>query len=92
MTSVAIFWWIWWSKTSRVVFFCNRSSSFFSSVLIVYPIARFAVGTSVVKYDASHGGGFPKSAIREVTLLLALKHENIVDVKEVVIDDEGGMS
>jgi CTD kinase subunit alpha len=32
--------------------------------------------------------GFPITAIREVTLLLALNHPNIVDVREVVVDKQ----
>uniref|UniRef100_A0A6A7FY80 Cyclin-dependent kinase G-2-like isoform X1 n=3 Tax=Hirondellea gigas TaxID=1518452 RepID=A0A6A7FY80_9CRUS len=45
------------------------------------------VALKKVKMERTQSG-FPITAIREVTLLLALKHPNIVDVREVVVDKQ----
>ena len=51
-TSVANFWWIWWSKTLMFFFFCNRPSRGFFSVLIMYPLrAPPRVSESLVKWN-----------------------------------------
>ena len=39
----------------------------------------------------SYSGGFPVTDLREITILKKLKHENIVDLREVTVDATYGI-
>eukprot|EP00761_Pharyngomonas_kirbyi_P009007 gb/GECH01009022.1/.p1 GENE.gb/GECH01009022.1/~~gb/GECH01009022.1/.p1 ORF type:complete len:476 (+),score=102.37 gb/GECH01009022.1/:1-1428(+) len=43
------------------------------------------VAVKKIKLSTRESEGFPRSALREISILLTLKHPNIVNVKEVVI-------
>ena len=44
--------------------------------------------TSLQVKNKSDSSGFPITALREINVLLSLQHENIISVKEMVVDDD----
>lgn len=49
------------------------------------PVLFTALFTERTSGSAPSGSGVPISSLREITLLLRLRHPNIVELKEVVV-------